>query len=105
MPTTQTKKSGTCKWITRDLDEGLALLEITSFTKGGEVTARYWVERLMAQESVVGYKLTKMGGGESYVVRLGQDGFCECKDYQYRHAGQGTACKHVRSLTAALPRL
>lgn len=104
MMTTQ-KQTGKCKWITRDLDEGLALLEITSFTQRGPVTSRYWVERLMAQESVVGYRLTKMGGGKSYVVRLGQDGWCECKDHEHRHAGQGTACKHRKSLQAALARL
>jgi hypothetical protein len=83
---TRTQAPGnTCRWILRDMDEGLALLEITAQTKAGPVTGRYWVER----------------------VHQGTRWTCSCNDFRYRHADnpRSPGCKHARSLRAALTRL
>ena len=39
------------------------------------------------------------GSGRSYIVRVDPDGngSCTCKDWQYRHAEDGTSCKHMRT--------
>jgi hypothetical protein len=106
---TRTQAPGnTCRWILRDMDEGLALLEITAQTKAGPVTGRYWVERVHQGEAVIGYRLTALGDhGKSYSVRVGTRWTCSCNDFRYRHADnpRSPGCKHARSLRAALTRL
>lgn len=107
---TSTQAQGNkCRWILRDLNEGLALLEITAQTRAGAVTGRYWIERVYQGEAVIGYRLTALGQpGKVYTVRRDcKPWACTCDDYRYRHAGaaESKGCKHVRSVRAALTRL
>lgn len=40
--------------------------------------------------------------GTAYHVHRDEDGRagCDCADFEFRHAGNGTACKHIRPLAA-----
>jgi hypothetical protein len=46
------------------------------------------------------YRLRKPDGTEYHVTQDQYGHHCDCGDYVWRHEGNGTACKHVRSLRA-----
>lgn len=97
---------GTCRWLGGadwdDLLEGTALLEINKHLAGGKrLTTRYWCQALESEGEIVGVRLTKQNDHEVYHVDLLAES-CDCPDATYR---PGKACKHKKSLLAALPKL
>jgi hypothetical protein len=44
-------------------------------------------------------------GTGTYIVRVNAEGegSCTCKDWQYRHAENGTPCKHMKAVLGHLP--
>ena len=100
--------SGSCRWVV-PLVVGYrpGRLSITSQTRRGPVTTEYTVREITDAGRVVGYSLRKDDGTTHDVdADLWQ---CDCLDFLNRAAereaaGLPPACKHVKSLRAALKR-
>lgn len=67
---------------------GVGVLELTD----NRSHTRY----ALARQPFGGYRLTKSGGAESYVVTVGQ---CECAGFVF---GNGRPCKHIDSVACLL---
>lgn len=68
--------------------DGVGVLELTD----NRSHTRY----ALARQPFGGYRLTKAGGVESYVVTVGQ---CDCAGFTY---GKGEPCKHIDAVQCLL---
>jgi hypothetical protein len=77
------------------LAHSCGVIRITSETAGGKLATGHYLLRVIGANKFALTKF-KQEGGETYVVALGQGGFCGCEDYKRR----GGPCKHQEALTA-----
>jgi hypothetical protein len=65
----------------------------------------YAVRRIAVEDRGFGvlkcYRLRKLTDGDLYdVAQLIEGHSCTCADYEFRHAGNGSICKHAKALIA-----
>src|SRR3982751_2138166 len=61
----------------------------------------YWVRPITSTLHSKACRLRRADGKGEYFVTQDQHGHhCDCGDHVWRHEGNGTACKHVKSLRA-----
>jgi hypothetical protein len=79
------------------LANGVAVIRITSYLKDGKAVSKHYLLRCIGHAR---YGLTSFqrDGGDTYVVQLGQVGFCGCRDHR-RHK---THCKHMLALQSLI---
>jgi hypothetical protein len=62
----------------------------------------YWVRPITSALHAKAFRLRRADGrGEHYVTQDEHGHHCDCGDFIWRHAGRGTACKHIRALRAS----
>lgn len=79
------------------LANGVAVIRITSYLKDGKAVSKHYLLRCIGH---MRYGLTSFqrDGGDTYVVQLGQVGFCGCDDHRRRK----TECKHMLAIQSLI---
>lgn len=86
LPPTRTSPNRAVKYT--PACSGVGVLELTD----NRSHTRY----ALVRQPFGGYRLTKAGGSETYVVTVGQ---CECKGFVF---GNGKPCKHITALETVI---